>query len=370
MPNPGQQLSRFRAIADRFRNERSQRLGRTTLQRDDFVDLADAGYLKLSVPESAGGNWQSLNQTGPQFAEITRTLARGDASVALVAAMHPAVVAYWHASPTGQAQQVFASVKDGHWWGTMMSEPGSGGDVGKTKTAARSDADRFLLSGEKHFGSGSGQTSYMVTTARHNDEVQLFIIDMLDKDWNGDQGLTLLREWDGHGMTATQSHAFTLENCPAELADSGRNFADSINQTSSISGVLFSAVIIGILDEAFESVRSRLHGKRESMRALERVELVRAQNEHWQAVTLYEAVRDAMGTEHGLAHARQAKYAIASHAENALSRLSKVVGGSSFGRTSSLGQFAQDVKALGFLRPPWALQNDQLFDAIWDQETE
>ena len=369
-PAPRPELTPYVDIAAAFRAERGTRLGQTRLSPDDFSLLNDAGFLRLSVPRDSGGDWQNLAFSGPLFAETIRTLARGDASVALVAAMHPAVVAYWHPNDaetlTSQAQHTFATVLDGHWWGTMMSEPGSGGDVAKTKTTATEAAGHHDLSGDKHFGSGSGQTSFMVTTARDAEGVQLFIIDMRDKTWNGEQGLTLLREWDGHGMCGTQSHAFRLQNCPAQRADAGKPFADALTQVSQISGVLFCAVIAGILDEAFDYAQAKLKSKRDGMRALERVELVRAENEHWQATTLYERVRDQMGTPAGLGHARQAKYAIAQHAENALSRLSKVVGGSSFSRGSPLGQWGQDVKALGFLRPPWALQNDQLFDALWN----
>lgn len=383
-------LSPYTAIAQNFRADRSNRLGQATLAASDFAALATAGFLQLSVPIDSGGHWAGLNNTGPQLAEIIRTLAKGDPSVALVAGMHPAVLAYWHANSheqpnqaaTSQTQRVFASVLAGHWWGTMMSEPGSGGDIAKTTTTAAAAGEpageHFLLSGEKHFASGSGQTSFMVTTAKADETVGLFIVDMRDKDWAGTQGLAVLREWDGHGMAGTQSHAFKLHNCTAERADNGNSagasfqssfpasFESVIKPTSSISGVLFAAVIVGILDEAFDFALERLQSKRDGMRALERVELVRAQNEHWQAVTLFESVRDAMGTPTGLANARQAKYAIAAHAENALSRLSKVVGGSSFSRSSPLGQWAQDVKALGFLRPPWALQSDQLFDALWE----
>ncbi len=369
-------LAPYRAITERFRDERVSRLSQTRLQSNDFNDLARAGFLTLCVPVDAGGTWQNLGTSGPLLAEIIRCIAKGDPSVALVAAMHPAVIAFWHADPDGasptdltpQAREVFDGTLAGHWWGTMMSEPGSGGDVAKTKTAARKvpPGDRFQLTGEKHFGSGSGQTSYMVTTARYNNQVDLFVIDMRDKPWDGTEGLSLLREWDGHGMAGTQSHAFSLQNCPARLADSGSPFERSISKTSRISGVLFSAVIVGILDEAFEFALEKLKPKRADLRPLERVELVRAQNEYWQAATLFAAVRDSMGTTTGLRDARQAKYAIATHAENALGRLSKVIGGSSFGRTSPLGQWAQDVKALGFLRPPWALQNDQLFNTLWD----
>jgi hypothetical protein len=43
-----------------------------------------------------------------------------------------------------------------------------------------------------------------------------------------------------------------------------------------------------------------------------------------------------------------------------------VVGGGSFSRSSPFGRFAEDVRALGFLRPPWGLVHDQLFAASFD----
>jgi len=373
-------LNAYREIAAGFRSERSSRLTNTRINPADFDALSDGGFLSLSVPQELGGDWVSLIETGPQFAEIVRTIARGDPSVALVAAMHPAVVSYWQHSAehnpantlSEQAKEIYAGVLGGHWWGTLMSEPGSGGDIAKTKTLARPTGtadDAFELSGEKHFGSGSGQTSFMVTTAREADgeqAIDLFVIDMRELAWDGTSGLTLLREWDGHGMCGTQSHAFTLNNCPAHKADANKRFANALPQVSQMSGVQFCAVILGILDEAFDSALTKLKQKADGMRALERVELVRAQNAYWQAQTLYTSVRDQMGTPVALGNARQAKYAIAAHAENALAGLSKVVGGSSFSRTSPLGQWGQDVKALGFLRPPWALQNDQLFSALWE----
>ena len=50
-------------------------------------------------------------------------------------------------------------------------EPGSGGDVAKTKTLAKPDGNGgYRLSGQKHFGSGSGAMTYMITSALPEDE--------------------------------------------------------------------------------------------------------------------------------------------------------------------------------------------------------
>jgi hypothetical protein len=43
-------------------------------------------------------------------------------------------------------------------------------------------------------------------------------------------------------------------------------------------------------------------------------------------------------------------------------RLCKVLGGGTFHRASPFGSYFEDVRALGFLRPPWGLAFDQLFE--------
>ena len=82
--------------------------------------------------------------------------------------------------------------------------------------AAGSDGASFRLTGDKHFGSGSGVTSYMVTTAIPEGEEQpdLFYLDVRGAAWDGSTGITLVAPWDGHGMIATQSHAFRFEGYP------------------------------------------------------------------------------------------------------------------------------------------------------------
>jgi hypothetical protein len=59
----------------------------------------------------------------------------------------------------------------------------------------------------------------------------------------------------------------------------------------------------------------------------------------------------------------QAKTAIAELAESVLHRICKVIGGGTFSRSSPFGYWCEDVRALGFLRPPWGLAYDQLFAA-------
>jgi alkylation response protein AidB-like acyl-CoA dehydrogenase len=55
------------------------------------------------------------------------------------------------------------------------------------------------------------------------------------------------------------------------------------------------------------------------------------------------------------------KTAAAELAEDCLRRLTRIMGGGSFARHSPFGFWFEDVRALGFLRPPWSLAYDALF---------
>ena len=55
------------------------------------------------------------------------------------------------------------------------------------------------------------------------------------------------------------------------------------------------------------------------------------------------------------------KEAVAELAESSLGRLVRVLGGGSYSRRSPFASWFEDVRALGFLRPPWGLAYDSLF---------
>jgi alkylation response protein AidB-like acyl-CoA dehydrogenase len=209
-------------ISQRFAADRRARQMRRNLDKADFDALAAAGYLLTGVPASMGGLWTDLQSSTRPICEILRSLAQGDPSVALVSAMHPAVTGYWLANSGAeletQKRWVAQTALDGHWWGTITSEPGSGGDVMRSRAVARKTPEGgYTLSGQKHFGSGSGVSSYMMTMAIPEGEadVSLFFFDVRGVPWDGSTGMKLVAEWDGHGMIATQSHAFEFSGYPA-----------------------------------------------------------------------------------------------------------------------------------------------------------
>jgi alkylation response protein AidB-like acyl-CoA dehydrogenase len=294
--------------------------------------------------------------------------------------MHPAVLSFWLASPDGapdpagwtaQRDEFVTSVLDGAWWGTITSEPGSGGDVAATRAVASRDAGGgYRLSGPKHFGSGSGITSFMLTTAVPDGErdPDWFVLDMRGRPWEGSAGVQLLARWDGHGMEATQSHSMLFDGVPATRIAWPGCWKARADAAGPFIGSVFSAVVLGILDEAIDSARQSLAARKERLRAYERVEWTRAELEGWQAVQSYEGMLRAVESGRSpLISVLRGKTAVAELAESALRRICRVMGGGTFARHNPFGFWFEDVRALGFLRPPWGLAFDALYELGWAQ---
>jgi len=373
-------LQNVGSIADEFARDRSSRQLRRDLDRSDFDRLASAGFLLVGVPLELGGIWDGASRSTRPVCEILRSLARGDSSVALVSAMHPAVLSFWLS--TSRAPEPFAEAwahqrqmtaelaRDGAWWGTITSEPGSGGDVAETKAIAElaDNGSEYLLTGQKHFGSGSGITSYVLTSAVPQGETEpdWFYLDVQGRSWDGSTGMRLVAPWDGHGMTATQSHAFEFTKFPATRFAWRGAWRSVMEATGGFVGCCFTAVIVGIVDAALGLARRRLEARRASLRAVERVEWARASVEAWLVEQAYEGMLRAMEARGAAPESVNfGKLAVAELAESALRRICRVFGGGVYARQSPFGFWFEDVRALGFLRPPWGLAYDRAFEDSW-----
>jgi alkylation response protein AidB-like acyl-CoA dehydrogenase len=370
-------LSNVTAVAAGFAGDRAARQRRRGLERADFDALAHAGFLLTGVPVQQGGLFRDVASSTRPITEIVRVLGRADPSVALVCSMHPAVISFWLAQPEPpepyaaawreQQRWVAQTARDGNWWGTITSEPGSGGDVAKSRTAARpAPSGGYLITGQKHFGSGSGIASYMITSAVAQGDAQAdwFFLDTRGVAWDGGAGARLIAEWDGHGMAATQSHAFEFKDFPAVRFAWPGNLLGASANAGAFVGALFTAVIVGIVETALQQAREALRARKDALRAYEQVEWVRAENEAWLIAQAFEGMRraiEAKGSD-ALLDALRGKETIAELAESATRRICNVVGGGTYNRSSPFGYYFEDVRALGFLRPPWGLAFDQLFE--------
>jgi alkylation response protein AidB-like acyl-CoA dehydrogenase len=365
-----------RAIAERFAVDRHDRQRRRELDPADFLELISAGFLRTGISTKSGGLFESVPRSTRPIAEILRALAHGDSSVALVSSMHPAVLSLWlatdevpaeHAAAWAEQRALLEEMARAHWFGTITSEPGSGGDVSQTSAVAKPGPNgSWLLSGQKHFGSGSGITTFMLTTARAGgeDEPDWFYMDVDATPWDGTQGITLTAPWDGHGMTATQSHGFEFRDFPVQRVAAPGHWRSLADAAGPFIGCLFTAVIIGIVETAMTEARAQLGRRADSLRAYEKVEWSNAEQDAWLAVQSYEGMLRAVETDTAaLRTVLLGKTAAAGLAEDCLRRLTRIMGGGTFARHSPFGFWFEDVRALGFLRPPWSLAYDALFSS-------
>lgn len=374
------------AIADAWRGERSERQARRHLEPADFDALRDCGLLLAPVPVEQGGLWESVEVSSRGMCESFRLLAGADPSVALVSAMHPAVLSYWLTTTdedqpawAEQRRAVLATAAAGHQWGTITSEPGSGGDILRTRTQASPTGgahddlpgQEYLLTGDKHFGSGFGISDFMFTTGvvEGADEPSAFAMDMRPVHTGDSAAVVVTAEWDGAGMAATQSHGARLEAMPGvRLAYEG-DLGVLMANAGGFVMTLFTAVLLGVFDEAIALARAQLGPRREQLRPFEQVEWSRAELEHWLAVQAYEGALRAVETGDpgvALVGALRAKTAVAELSEQSLRRITTVLGGGTYSRRSPVASWFEDVRALGFLRPPWGLAFDNLFATSFD----
>lgn len=373
MADVEQTETRVLALARKWYREADTRIRREALDGADFEALAETGFTLTGVPVAAGGLFTDLAGCIRPYARMIEALAGADPSLALVASMHPVVLGYWlgaepHACGArweAQRESVYASARSGAFWGTATSEPGSGGDILRTRARAVRDGAGFRFSGEKHFASGSGICGFMITTARdgEHDEPPVFVLDLREIDGSrGGPGMTLTHAWDGYGMRATQSHGWRFEDFPAQRHAAPGACVAARPLVAQLSAVLFSAVILAVVEQAVAAARKTLVARAEALRPAERTGWVAVENQGWLARQAFSGMLAAVEGGEGLRACARGKLVIAELAESTMLELGRVLGGSSYARSRPYGQWLQDVRALGFLRPPWALAVDQLFE--------
>lgn len=368
------------ALAERWRPERTERLRRTELDRHDVDAVIATGYATLVVPREHGGCWEgpgTLVHLGTALAAI----ARVDPSLALVLSMHPAVLSYWLGTPDApephaaawaeQRNRFFDLARNGHLWGTVTSEPGSGGDIWRTcATATPVDGidapGRFAVHGQKHFGSGFGVLPFMMTTALVADDQgrslpDVFVLDLRELPVDG---VTVTQRWDGVAMRATQSHAVNLDGAIAERAAWPFGVLADTAFAATVMLPLWVRITAAIVDEAVAELRGRLVARRSELRSYDEAEWARIDVECFQIRRIVEGMSgDSPNVGAVAVDALRAKLAVAELSESVLSRVARVAGGGALSNTSPVASWHQDVRALGFLRPPWSLAVEQLLDA-------
>ena len=184
--------------------------------RENFAILAERGLIGLTVDTRLGGG-------GAGFVDALRVLgavAKGEPSTALILFMTYA----FHAAPERNGrwpgalyERLAREAAAGHGLiGTFRVEPELGTPVrgGLPKTLARRDGDRWLISGEKIYSTGSTGLDWFAVFARTDESVPRLGILLVDP---AAPGIEIVPEWDHLGMRATVSHKVVFTDTPTPL---------------------------------------------------------------------------------------------------------------------------------------------------------
>ncbi|WP_425144861.1 acyl-CoA dehydrogenase family protein [Deinococcus sp.] len=171
--------------------------------------LRASGYAALTVPARLGGLGASLLE----FAEAQETLGRGDASLALIAAMNAHLLGSLGESgqwpPELYAELCRASVERGALSNSLASEPelGSPSRGGLPATRAESAPGGWLVSGRKTWSTGALALDFLVVTATvPAGQVWRFVIPAASL------GVRVVQTWHGSlSLRASGSHDVLLE---------------------------------------------------------------------------------------------------------------------------------------------------------------
>jgi hypothetical protein len=209
----------------------------------------------------------------------------------------------------------------------------------------------------------------MITTALPEGETDAdwFFMNVENAAWDGSTGMRLISEWDGHGMIATQSHAFDFTGYPVTRIAWPGNLRPIAAAAGPVINAAFCAVIVGVAQAAIEAARAQTFRRRQDLRPFEQVEWAHVENEAWLMEQAYGGLIRAVelrGSSAGL-EALHAKTAIAGLAESITGRIARLIGGGTFHRASPFGWAFEDVRALGYLRPPWSLAFDSILEQTW-----
>jgi alkylation response protein AidB-like acyl-CoA dehydrogenase len=188
-----------------------------TFPVEGLAALAQNGYLSLVIPSPLGGEAASVAEMVLGNLE----LAKGDASLALVVAMHCALLGrvrdagVWPPELAERVGREVVVARDGHGAliNSLASEPemGSPSRGGLPATRATRVEGGYVLDGRKSFSSGSvvlrwGVVSAAVAVGDREPYLGAFLVPM------SAPGALIEPTWDTLGMRATASHTLVLED--------------------------------------------------------------------------------------------------------------------------------------------------------------
>ncbi|AZN41456.1 acyl-CoA dehydrogenase family protein [Paenibacillus albus] len=324
---------------------------------DNFADLREAGYLKLTVPRTFGGDEISLYE----FVLLQERLAYGDGSTALAVGWHLGQVMHLRTTgkwPAATFEALCRSVvKNGTMINTFASEAASGSPSrgGRPETTAVAVDGGYRITGRKTFSTLSPILDRFVVSAYLPDEdcTADFLVHRSEQ-------VSIVETWDTIGMRATGSHDVVLDGAFADVDSrlTGKGTEDGggwlLHIPACYMGIALAARDYALafarsykpnsLDKPIATLPSvqQTIGEMEILLRTARTLLYTAAD-RWDKEPLE---RTEMKPELGLA-----KYTVTNNAIRIVDLAMRIVGGTSLSRTNPLERYYRDVRA-GLHNPP------------------
>ena len=262
-PVAEQRVAAATALVDDLASRAAQHDRDASFPFESFQQLHAAGLLNLTVPTEYGGDGLGLSTVR----QVVEQVGRGDASVALVLAMHylmHATAARDRRWPESVHRQVCeSSIQGVSLINALRVEPelGTPHRGGLPATTAKQTADGWRIDGHKIYATGSPMLAWMLVFARTADPDPLVGNFVVPTDT---RGIEIVETWDHLGMRATGSHDvhFTDALIPAAHAVDVRppsGWAERSPLASAWNCVLVSAVYHGAALAARDWLVQYLH---------------------------------------------------------------------------------------------------------------
>ncbi|GGF44620.1 acyl-CoA dehydrogenase [Aliidongia dinghuensis] len=361
------------ALAEAFAAEAAKHDRTGRLPRSHFDRLHEAGFLNLTVPAELGGGGVGLGEV----VGIIGRIARGDASTALVLAMHLLHVASIFRKPTWPrhlAERIAWEILDGPALiNALRVEPelGSPARGGLPATVARRTERGWRLDGHKIYSTGSTHLAWALVwarTAEAEPRTGLFLVPM------NAAGIRIEETWNHLGMRATASHDVLFENVllPADHAVDIRAPADWAGPDP-VQTAWNTLTITALYDGVARAARDWFVGYARDRRpanlgaplaTLERFQEAVGEIDGWLAVnrrliTGAAAEVDAEPASLAAAEAGLIKRTVTDNAIKAVERALELTGNRGLDRTSPLERHYRDVLCSRIHTP----QNDSILVA-------
>ena len=347
-------------LADKFADRAAEHDRDASFPFDNYADLRESGYLRLTVPEEFGG----LGATLHELILAQERLAMGDASTALAVQMHVSPIAQmadmWRTTKDPAMEPFFRDIASGKVvWASLTSERGIGNSITDSSVKAERVDGGYRISGRKIFCTNTEVATHCSLTARYEDPDRgpqvLILRTAMDA-----AGLKLVHTWDTLGMRSTQSNDLEIDGLfvpEHEVIHSfPANHLDAVVVKTVFAHAMpvFGAVYIGIAGGAMDWARDwALKGGKqddpEIQHLFAQMEILRqtARSVIWRFADEIESgeLLTRRGVQEALANAVIAKHVACTNATQILDLVFDVVGGSAYHKRFPIERMYRDVRA-------------------------